>query len=62
LADQTLFGEQPASPNDMSSILAEFKMQHTSWKHVEGTNWQIRFSHLVNYGAGVIFEHMNFLC
>lgn len=52
LADQTLFGEQPASPNDMSSILAEFKMQHTSWKHVEGTNWQIRFSHLVNYGAG----------
>lgn len=52
LADQTLFGEQPASPNDMNSILAEFKMQHTSWKHVEGTNWQIRFSHLVNYGAG----------
>ncbi|KAJ6294520.1 hypothetical protein OIU76_022571 [Salix suchowensis] len=52
LADQTLFGEQPASPNDMSSILAELKMQHTSWKHVEGTNWQIRFSHLVNYGAG----------
>uniref|UniRef100_A0A6N2NGG8 Peptidase M3A/M3B catalytic domain-containing protein n=1 Tax=Salix viminalis TaxID=40686 RepID=A0A6N2NGG8_SALVM len=61
LADQTLFGKQPASPNDMSSILAELKMQHTSWKHVEGTNWQIRFSHLVNYGAGVIFEHVNIL-
>ncbi|XP_020540649.1 mitochondrial intermediate peptidase, mitochondrial isoform X2 [Jatropha curcas] len=52
LVDQTLFGEQPASSRDTSSIVADLKRQHTSWKHVEGTHWQIRFSHLVNYGAG----------
>ncbi|XP_038709223.1 mitochondrial intermediate peptidase, mitochondrial [Tripterygium wilfordii] len=52
LVDQTLFGEQPPSPRDTSSIVAELKRQHTSWKHVEGTRWQIRFSHLINYGAG----------
>ncbi|XP_015580816.1 mitochondrial intermediate peptidase, mitochondrial isoform X2 [Ricinus communis] len=54
LVDQTLFGEQPASSRDTSSIVADLKRQHTSWKHVEGTHWQIRFSHLVNYGADVL--------
>ncbi|KAF2311734.1 hypothetical protein GH714_026456 [Hevea brasiliensis] len=52
LVDQTLFGEQQASSRDTSSIVADLKRQYTSWKHVEGTHWQIRFSHLVNYGAG----------
>ncbi|KAM7266440.1 hypothetical protein ACFE04_004337 [Oxalis oulophora] len=52
LVDQTLFGEQPASAKDTSSIVAELKSQHTCWKHVDGTHWQIRFSHLTNYGAG----------
>ncbi|KAL5744367.1 hypothetical protein ACOSQ2_027483 [Xanthoceras sorbifolium] len=52
LVDQTLFGEQPDPPRDTSSIVADMKNQYTSWKHVEGTHWQIRFSHLINYGAG----------
>ncbi|KAK4837791.1 hypothetical protein QYF36_008484 [Acer negundo] len=52
LVDQTLFGEQPHPPRDTSSIVADMKRQYTSWKHVEGTHWQIRFSHLINYGAG----------
>ncbi|XP_021909614.1 probable mitochondrial intermediate peptidase, mitochondrial isoform X2 [Carica papaya] len=52
LVDQTLFGEQAAIHRDTSSMVAELKRQHTSWKHVEGTNWHIRFSHLINYGAG----------
>lgn len=52
LVDQTLFGEQQASCRDTSSIVADLKTQYTSWKHVESTHWQIRFSHLVNYGAG----------
>ncbi|XP_041007330.1 mitochondrial intermediate peptidase, mitochondrial isoform X1 [Juglans microcarpa x Juglans regia] len=52
LIDQTLFGEQPASPTDTSSVVADLKRQYTSWKHVEGTHWQTRFNHLLNYGAG----------
>ncbi|XP_050225251.1 mitochondrial intermediate peptidase, mitochondrial isoform X2 [Mercurialis annua] len=52
LVDQTLFGEQADSSRDTSSIVADLKRQYTSWKHVEGTHWQIRFSHLLNYGAG----------
>ncbi|KAK4799886.1 hypothetical protein SAY86_025251 [Trapa natans] len=52
LVDQTLFGEQAASPRDTSSVVADLKRRYTSWKHVEGTHWQLRFSHLLNYGAG----------
>ncbi|PRQ59865.1 putative mitochondrial intermediate peptidase [Rosa chinensis] len=48
--DQTLFGEQPTPPT--SSIVEDLKREYTSWKHVEGTNWQARFNHLLNYGAG----------
>ncbi|KAJ4828412.1 Mitochondrial intermediate peptidase [Turnera subulata] len=51
LVDQTLFGQQPASPSDTSTVVADLKRQYTSWKHVEGTHWQIRFTHLLNYGA-----------
>ena len=53
LIDQTLFGEQPATPRDTSSIVADLKRQYTSWNHVEGTHWQTRFNHLLNYGAGM---------
>ncbi|KAJ0099535.1 hypothetical protein Patl1_19934 [Pistacia atlantica] len=52
LVDQTLFGEQPCPTRDTSSIVADLKTQYTSWNHMEGTHWQIRFSHLINYGAG----------
>ncbi|KAK7322431.1 hypothetical protein VNO77_25810 [Canavalia gladiata] len=52
IADQTLFGEQPFSHGDVSSVVAELKREHTNWEHVEGTHWEIRFSHLINYGAG----------
>lgn len=52
LIDQTLFGEQPAPLRDTSSIVADLKRQYTSWNHVEGTHWQTRFNHLLNYGAG----------
>ncbi|KAK7854884.1 mitochondrial intermediate peptidase, partial [Quercus suber] len=52
LIDQTLFGEQPATPRDTSSIVADLKRKYTSWNHVEGTHWQTRFNHLLNYGAG----------
>ncbi|KAL1292551.1 hypothetical protein HN51_053131 [Arachis hypogaea] len=52
LVDQTLFGEQPLPYGDTSSVVAELKRQHTCWEHVEGTHWEARFSHLLNYGAG----------
>ncbi|KAL1222217.1 Mitochondrial intermediate peptidase [Cardamine amara subsp. amara] len=52
LIDQMLFGEQPETGRDVSHLVAELKRQHTNWNHVEGTHWHIRFSHLVNYGAG----------
>ncbi|XAR71801.1 Mitochondrial intermediate peptidase [Bertholletia excelsa] len=52
IMDQTLFGEQPSSQLDTISVVAQLKRQHTSWKHVEGTHWHTRFSHLLNYGAG----------
>ncbi|KAJ0043998.1 hypothetical protein Pint_17259 [Pistacia integerrima] len=52
LVDQTLFGEQPCPTRDTSSIVADLKTQYTSWNDMEGTHWQIRFSHLINYGAG----------
>ncbi|KAK9914089.1 hypothetical protein M0R45_037885 [Rubus argutus] len=48
--DQTFFGEQPIPPT--SSVVEDLKREYTSWKHVEGTNWQARFNHLLNYGAG----------
>lgn len=53
LVDQTLFGEQPYPTRDTGSIVANLKRQYTSWNHVDGTHWQIRFSHLINYGAGI---------
>ncbi|EXB89501.1 Mitochondrial intermediate peptidase [Morus notabilis] len=52
MIDQTIFGEQPSPPRDTSSIVADLKTQYTSWRHVEGTHWHVRFSHLLNYGAG----------
>nr|XP_043613956.1 mitochondrial intermediate peptidase, mitochondrial isoform X2 [Erigeron canadensis] len=52
LADLTLYGEQTLSPIDTTSIVADLREQHTNWKHVEGTHWQTRFSHLLYYGAG----------
>lgn len=53
LVDQTLFGERLGQTRDTSSIVADMKRQHTSWNHVEGTHWHIRFSHFINYGAGM---------
>lgn len=61
LVDQTLFGEQPCPTRDTNSIVADLKRQYTSWNHVEGTHWQIRFSHLINYGAGM-FDIQVLLC
>ncbi|XP_051138147.1 mitochondrial intermediate peptidase, mitochondrial [Andrographis paniculata] len=52
LVDQALHTLQPSSAKDTVSIIADLKNEHTSWKHVEGTHWHTRFSHLVNYGAG----------
>ncbi|KAJ8771406.1 hypothetical protein K2173_026583 [Erythroxylum novogranatense] len=52
LVDQTLFGEQSSSPKSTSSVVADLKREYTSWKHVEGTHWEVRFNHLINYGAG----------
>ncbi|XP_052726528.1 mitochondrial intermediate peptidase, mitochondrial isoform X7 [Vigna angularis] len=52
LVDQTLFGEQPLPHGDISSVVAELKGEHTNYGHVEGTHWETRFSHLLNYGAG----------
>ncbi|KAK9293356.1 hypothetical protein L1049_021348 [Liquidambar formosana] len=52
LIDQRLFGERPSPPRDTISVVADLKRNYTSWKHVEGTHWHTRFSHLLNYGAG----------
>ncbi|KAJ9553243.1 hypothetical protein OSB04_017288 [Centaurea solstitialis] len=52
MVDQALYGNQ-TSPVDTTSIVADLRKQHTNWKHVEGTHWQTRFSHLLQYGAGV---------
>ncbi|XP_020232734.1 mitochondrial intermediate peptidase, mitochondrial isoform X2 [Cajanus cajan] len=52
IVDQTLFGEQPLPHSDISSVVAELKREHTNFEHVEGTHWETRFSHLLNYGAG----------
>lgn len=52
LADQTLHGEQPHPLGDISSVLSELKRKHTNLEHIEGTHWEARFSHLLNYGAG----------
>ncbi|XP_017425273.1 mitochondrial intermediate peptidase, mitochondrial isoform X5 [Vigna angularis] len=53
LVDQTLFGEQPLPHGDISSVVAELKGEHTNYGHVEGTHWETRFSHLLNYGAAI---------
>lgn len=52
IIDQTIFGEQSIPSKDTSSIVEDLKKKYTSWKHVEGTHWQSRFNHLLNYGAG----------
>ncbi|KAJ7949611.1 Mitochondrial intermediate peptidase, mitochondrial [Quillaja saponaria] len=52
LIDQTLFGEKPSPTRETSSIVADLKREHTCWEHVEGTHWEARFNHLLNYGAG----------
>ncbi|XP_073031397.1 mitochondrial intermediate peptidase, mitochondrial isoform X1 [Primulina eburnea] len=52
LIDQTLHTMQPSSIQDTISVVSDLKREHTSWRHVEGTHWHTRFSHLVTYGAG----------
>ncbi|XP_065004479.1 mitochondrial intermediate peptidase, mitochondrial-like isoform X1 [Musa acuminata AAA Group] len=52
LIDLKLFGAQNNDSMDTVSMVADLKLQHTSWNHVEGTHWHTRFSHLINYGAG----------
>ncbi|GMH08798.1 hypothetical protein Nepgr_010638 [Nepenthes gracilis] len=52
MIDQKLFGEPSSPSRDTISVVADLKEQYTSWKHVEGTHWHTRFSHLLNYGAG----------
>ncbi|KAH9678299.1 mitochondrial intermediate peptidase [Citrus sinensis] len=64
LVDQTLFGERLGQTRDTSSIVADMKRQHTSWNHVEGTHWHIRFSHFINYGAeqsGASYDDCSFI-
>lgn len=56
MIDQTFFGDQPIPTRDTSSMVAELTTQYTSWRHVEGTHWQVRFNHLLNYGAGTCFD------
>ncbi|CAI9092072.1 OLC1v1027219C1 [Oldenlandia corymbosa var. corymbosa] len=51
LIDQKLFGEQSSSERDIVALEGELKRQYTSWKHVDGTHWHTRFSHLATYGA-----------
>ncbi|RWR87525.1 putative mitochondrial intermediate peptidase, mitochondrial [Cinnamomum micranthum f. kanehirae] len=52
LIDQTLSCEQqPSTPMDTVSVVADLRRQHFCWNHVEGTHWHTRFSHLINYGA-----------
>lgn len=52
MIDQTFYGRQPLPASDTTAVLAEMKHKFTSWKHVQGTHWHTRFSHLVSYGAG----------
>ncbi|XP_063949400.1 mitochondrial intermediate peptidase, mitochondrial isoform X3 [Daucus carota subsp. sativus] len=52
MVDQKFFGEELSVPKDTVAIFRDLKMQHTSWKHMEGTHWHTRFTHLLNYGAG----------
>lgn len=52
MVDQKLFGEESSVPKDTVTLFRDLKMQHTSWKHMEGTHWHTRFTHLLNYGAG----------
>ncbi|KAL3686148.1 hypothetical protein R1sor_004170 [Riccia sorocarpa] len=52
LIDQSFFGTQPLPAKDTTAVVAHLKHRHTSMKHVDGTHWQTRFNHLVNYGAG----------
>lgn len=49
LVDQTLYSDWPI---DTTRIVGNLRKQHTNWKHVDGTHWQTRFSHLLYYGAG----------
>lgn len=53
LMDQTLHGEQRSLPGDTSSVVADLERQYSHWKHVEGTHPHTRFTHLLNYGAGM---------
>ncbi|KAK3256561.1 hypothetical protein CYMTET_34307 [Cymbomonas tetramitiformis] len=46
----------PAAPGARSGggttdLLAEIQNQHSSVRHEEGTQWQVQFGHIVNYGA-----------
>ncbi|XP_020261716.1 probable mitochondrial intermediate peptidase, mitochondrial isoform X2 [Asparagus officinalis] len=52
ITDLTLFGEQPSTPIDTISVVADLKRKYTSWNHVDGTHWHTRFTHLITYGAG----------
>eukprot|EP00897_Mesotaenium_endlicherianum_P009239 jgi/Mesen1/8343/ME000462S07790 len=54
LTDQAFFGRQPpaGSSRSTTAVLAEIQNEHSNIRHVEGTHWQARFSHLLGYGAG----------
>lgn len=51
LSDLALFGRQPIK-GDGKSVLSEIQNRFSAVKHVEGTHWETRFSHLITYGAG----------
>ncbi|MED6133863.1 Mitochondrial intermediate peptidase [Stylosanthes scabra] len=43
-------------------LVAELKREHTCWEHVEGTHWEARFSHLLNYGAAYYYSYLYAKC
>lgn len=50
LLDQVYHGRQPLSKTT-TAILAELQNEHYGLPYVKETAWQLRFSHLVGYGA-----------
>lgn len=49
--DQIYYGSLPQGGGTTTEILAETQRKYYSLPFVENTSWQLRFSHLVNYGA-----------
>ena len=52
MSDQALFGPNPPTGRETEAVLRDIQNEHSTVRHVEGTHWQTRFSHLVGYGAG----------